>query len=98
RLQHVAVPFLFPDLATPPVLTARLMRDIQSAAESQGYIFHYLVAQSYGVVDDVDLSGGQEATDEWDDLSQVGSPNRSGQLTPDNGIPPFILAIPVSQQ
>lgn len=98
RLQHVAVPFLFPDLATPPVLTARLMRDIQSAAESQGYIFHHLVAQSYGVVDDVDLSGGQEATDEWDDLSQVGSHYAFDQRNLEHRIPAVNRRTTVSQR
>lgn len=74
RLYRVSVPFIFPGLATPPVLTARLMQDIQSAAESQGYVFHHLVAEAYGSgVENDDLSAGQEGTREWDDLSESGS-------------------------
>ena len=49
KLSQVAVPFVFPGMGEPPVLTARLMQDIWSAAESQGYVPHYLLPLTYGL-------------------------------------------------
>jgi hypothetical protein len=42
-LKAVIVPFAFPGLSEAPKLDARLMFDIWSAAESQGYMPHHLV-------------------------------------------------------
>lgn len=49
KLNQVAVPFVFPGMGEPPVLTARLMQDIWSAAESQGFVPHYLLPLTYGL-------------------------------------------------
>ncbi|MDR3392182.1 MAG: hypothetical protein P4L77_10670 [Sulfuriferula sp.] len=49
-LDHVEVPFVFPGMSEPPKLDDRLMTDIRSAAESQGYIFHYLNPHRYGML------------------------------------------------
>jgi hypothetical protein len=51
-LKNVAIPFVFTGMTEPPVLTARLMAAIESAAESQGYVPHFLITESYGRVDD----------------------------------------------
>ena len=48
RLDHVAVPFLFPGLTEPPALTARVLADIESAGASQGYVVHCLLPETYG--------------------------------------------------
>lgn len=48
RLDHVAVPFLFPGMTEPPALTARVLADIESAGASQGYIVHCLLPETYG--------------------------------------------------
>jgi hypothetical protein len=48
RLDNVAVPFVFTGMTVPPVLTARLMADIWSAAESQGLVPHFLIPETYG--------------------------------------------------
>lgn len=50
-LDHVAIPFVFSGATTPPVLTARLMQDIESAAKSQGYVPHYLLPETYGRIE-----------------------------------------------
>lgn len=47
-LDQVEVPFVFPGMSEPPKLDDRLMTDIRSAAESQGYIFHHLIPHRYG--------------------------------------------------
>lgn len=51
-LKNVAIPFVFTGMTEPPVLTARLMAAIESAAESQGYVPHFLITESYGCVID----------------------------------------------
>lgn len=53
-LDQVEVPFVFPGMSEPPKLDDRLMTDIRSAAESQGYIFHHLIPHRYGKLIKVD--------------------------------------------
>lgn len=72
RLHRVAVPFFFPGLDQPPVLTARLMHDITSAAESQGYVFHYLVPEAYGTLTTTEQDEVDAAADAWYEMAQAG--------------------------
>jgi hypothetical protein len=72
KLVNVAVPFVFPGMTEPPKLDARLVVDLFSAFESQGYIPHHI--EQYGTHSEVvgdgvtqpalddDLSGGRMPT------------------------------------
>jgi hypothetical protein len=64
RLDHVAVPFLFPGLTEPPALTARVLADIESAGASQGYVVHCLLPETYGpnLAEGDDLSADHDSS------------------------------------
>lgn len=63
RLDHVAVPFLFPGMTVPPALTARVLADIESAGASQGYVVHHLLPETYGPNPVEDSTGAYPSAD-----------------------------------
>lgn len=74
-LDQVEVPFVFPGMSEPPKLDDRLMTDIRSAAESQGYIFHHLIPHRYGrLIVSEDHAAWNEIV-----LDLVGELNEDGQ-------------------
>lgn len=76
RLDHVAVPFLFPGLTEPPALTARVLADIESAGASQGYVVHCLLPETYGP------NPAEANQDEGADMSTDEFPQGSPRRTP----------------